>query len=194
MSFLRGADFIYTLRFLRLLTMPYEKTDAFKQGIIDKDGEKLKSPETSDEKKAYGTFHRLVFNIRRLMAKIPGGRSTIARYGAALWLIKEKTNISDKKLAKILNEFTDLEIDENNQLCESGNWFLVEDSNRLRSGIYTLTKDLPLKNGELLAKQNTTVMVEEHEPVGQVFDIKIFKGYHVKTKQSIYITQDDITF
>ena len=82
MSFLRGADFIYTLRFLRLLTMPYEKTDAFKQGIIDRDGDKLKSPETSDEKKAYGTFHRLVFNIRRLMAKIPGGRSTIARYGA----------------------------------------------------------------------------------------------------------------
>ena len=80
MSFLRGADFIYTLRFLRLLTMPYEKTDAFKQGIIDRDGDKLKSPETSDEKKAYGTFHRLVFNIRRLMAKIPGGRSTIARY------------------------------------------------------------------------------------------------------------------
>jgi hypothetical protein len=160
--------------------MPYEKTDAFKQGIIDRDGDKLKSPETSDEKKAYGTFHRLVFNIRRLMAKIPGGRSTIARYGAALWLIKEKTHISDKKLIKILNELTDLEI--------------KEDSNRLRSGTYILTKDLPLKNGELLAKQNTTVIVEEHEPVGQVFDIKIFKGYHVKTKQSIYITQDDITF
>lgn len=194
MSLLRGADFIYALRFLRLLTMPWEKTDAFKQGIVDKDGKKLKTPETADEKKAYNTFHKLVFNIRRLMGKIPGGKSTIARYGAALWLIKEKTNISDKKLTKVIKELTELDIDETSQLCESGDWFLVEDSSRIRSGTYILTKDLPLKNGELLAKQGTTVMVEEHEPIGQVFDIKIFTGFHVKTKQSIYITQDDITF
>jgi hypothetical protein len=193
MSLLRGADFVYALRFLRLLTMPWRKTEAYKQGIIDNKGNKLKKPETSKEKNAYNTFHKLVFNIRRLLGKIPFGKSTIARYGAALWLIKEKTNISDKKLGKVLKEITGIEI-ENTQLCESGDWFLTEDSQRIRSGNYILTKDLPLKSGEPLAKRNTTIIVEEHEPIGNVFGIKIFKGFHVKTKQSIYITQDDITF
>jgi len=192
MGLLRGADFVYALRFLRLLTMPWEKTGAYKQGIVDKDGNKLKKPETSAEKGVYTTFHKLVFNIRRLLGKIPLGKSTIARYGAALYLIKEHVNISDKKLAKVLTEITGMEI-EGNHLVESSDWFLTEDK-KIRSGTYILTKDLPLRNGELLAKTNTTVMVEEHDPIGEVFGIKVFKGYHVKTKQSIYITQDDITF
>ena len=42
MGFLRGPDFIYSLRFLRLLTMPWEKTGAFKKGIVDKNGKILK--------------------------------------------------------------------------------------------------------------------------------------------------------
>ena len=36
MSFSALADFGYAVRFLRLLTMPVEKTGAFKQGVIDK--------------------------------------------------------------------------------------------------------------------------------------------------------------
>lgn len=193
MGLLRGADFIYALRFLRLLTMPWTKTDAFKQGVIDDDGNKLKDPETSDEKSAYNTFHKLVFNIRRLLGKLPLGKSTIARYGAALYLIKDHCNISDKRLAKVISELTNMEI-EGTHLVESTEWFLTEDLKKIRSGSFTLTKDLPLRNGESLAKTNTTVIVEEHEPIGEVFGIKVFKGYHVKTKQSIYITQDDITF
>ena len=193
MGLLRGADFLYSLRFLRLLTMPWEKTAAFKEGIVDKDGKKLKKPESSAEKAAYTTFHKLVFNIRRLLGKLPLGKSTIARYGAALFLIKEHINISDKKLAKVITEMSGMEI-ESDFLVESTDWFLTENRKSIRSGTYILTKDLPLRNGELLAKTNTAVLVEEHEPIGEVFGIKIFKGHHVKTKQSIYITQDDITF
>jgi hypothetical protein len=173
--------------------MPWRKTDAFKQGVIDDDGNKLKEPETSDEKSAYNTFHKLVFNVRRLLGKLPLGKTTIARYGAALYLIKDHCNISDKKLAKVISELTGMEI-EGTYLVESTEWFLTEDLKRIRSGSFTLTKDLPLRNGEPLAKTNTTVIVEEHEPIGEVFGIKVFKGYHVKTKQSIYITQNDITF
>ena len=73
---LRGADTVYALRFLRLLTMPWEKTAAYKAGVVDMNGERLKKPETKKEKEAYTIFHRLVFNIRRLLAKIPLGKST----------------------------------------------------------------------------------------------------------------------
>lgn len=193
MSILKAADFFYSLRFLRLLTMPWVKTAAYKEGVIDDDGNKLKKPETADEKKAYTSFHKLVFNIRRLLGKLPLGKSTIARYGAALYLIKEHADISDKKLAGMLSEMIGDTV-EDDYLAESTDWFLTEDLNKIREGTYVLTKDLPLRNGELLAKTNTSVMVEEHEPIGEVFGIKVYKGHHVKTKQSIYITQADITF
>ena len=71
---------LYALRFLRLLTMPWIKTDAFKQGIVDDKGVKVKKPETPKEKSSYTVFHKLVFNIRRLLGKIPLGQSTIARF------------------------------------------------------------------------------------------------------------------
>ena len=173
--------------------MPWEKTAAFKEGIVDEDGNKLKKPETSAEKAAYTTFHKLVFNIRRLLGKVPLGKTTIARYAAALYLIKEHTDISDNLLSKALSKMTGMKI-EGDIIIESSEWFLTEDHKRIRSGTYVLTKDLPLRNGEPLAKVNTSVIVEEHEPVGEVFGIKVFKAHHVKTKQSIYITQDDITF
>ena len=82
MGFLRGPDFFYALRFLRLLTTKWEDTNAFKLGIVDKNGKKLKKPETSDEKSAYNTFHKLVYNIKRLINKIPLGKSTLASYAA----------------------------------------------------------------------------------------------------------------
>ena len=154
MSILKAADFFYSLRFLRLLTMPWKKTAAYKEGVIDDDGNKLKKPETADEKKAYTSFHKLVFNIRRLLGKLPLGKSTIARYGAALYLIKEHADISDKKLAGMLSEMIGDTV-EDDYLAESTDWFLTEDLNKIREGTYVLTKDLPLRNGELLAKTYT---------------------------------------
>ena len=88
-TFLRGADTAYALRFLRLLTMPWTKTEAFKVGVIDEKGKKLKKPDTKEEREAYTIFHRLVFNMRRLIQKVPGGTSSLASYLAAFWLIRE---------------------------------------------------------------------------------------------------------
>ena len=71
----KSADLLYTLRFLRLLTTPWEETNAFKLGLIDNEGKKLKKAQTSEEKSAYNTFHRLVFNVKKLINKVPGGKS-----------------------------------------------------------------------------------------------------------------------
>ena len=82
--------FIY--KFLRILTTPWEKSEAFKLGIVDDDGKILKKKrtlKTSEEKEAYTMMHRLVWKLKRLMEKIPFGKSRLASYAAALWLIKE---------------------------------------------------------------------------------------------------------
>ena len=185
MSLLKGADFFYALRFLRLLTTAWEDTGAHKLGIVDKDGKKLKSPKSSDEKRAYTAFHRLVYNIKRLLNKLPGGKSKLAAYASALFLIKEHTKLSDEVICE------KLKIDKSIELTESSNLFLNENGT-IQSDQYLLSRDLPLKNGKVLAKGNTTVIVKEHAPVGHFLNVPIFNAFHVKTKQSIFITQSDI--
>jgi len=93
--------------------MDWKKTGAYKAGIIDENGKKLKSPKTSDEKKVYTMLHRLTFNLRRLLEKIPGGigKWKITRYAAALWLIKEEAGLDDKALLFVLNEAYGVELD-----------------------------------------------------------------------------------
>ena len=80
----RAGDLVYTFRFLKLLTTPFEETEAFKVGIIDKDGNrdkdfKLNTMDNRDKYKEYYTpFHRLVFNVKKIMAKAPGGSTRLA--------------------------------------------------------------------------------------------------------------------
>ena len=121
----KSADLVYTLRFLTLLTTPWEETNAFKYGLIDKDGNKIKKPTTEKEKSAYNTFHRLVFNIKKLINKVPGGKSRIASYASALYLIKEHLEFTDEGMEKLLDK---LGIDPLDALQESSQWFCTSDS------------------------------------------------------------------
>ena len=108
--------FIY--KFLRILTTPFASTDAFKLGIIDEKGKilikksKLKSIE---QKEAYTMFDRLVWKLKRLLEKISFGRTRLASYAAALWLIKEENNFNgtDKELQESFLDF--LETDWKNE-------------------------------------------------------------------------------
>ena len=101
----RAADLGYAFRFLKLLTTKWENLPAYKLGIIDKRGRNIKKAKeltTPEEKSAYTIFHRLVFNVKRLIQLVPGGKSTLGSYAAALFLIKEHTGMSEKKIREVL--------------------------------------------------------------------------------------------
>ena len=69
----------------------------------------------------------------------------------------------------------------------------LTESGKIEIGKYALTRDIALpKTGELLAKKNTLVEIMEAGPYGTVLGHSVFKGKHIKTKQVIYITQEDI--
>ena len=71
MNRLVNAFVIY--KFLKLLVLPFEKTEAYKLGIIDKDGNYLKKQgdlKTSQEKLASNIFTRLVWNIKKILEKL----------------------------------------------------------------------------------------------------------------------------
>ena len=67
-----AIDAFITFRFLKLLVTPFDKTEAYKLGIIDERGKVLKkyrSLERVEERRAYTILHRLVFNIKKLIEK-----------------------------------------------------------------------------------------------------------------------------
>ena len=108
--------FIY--KFLRILTIPFAKSDAFKLGIVDEKGKILKKHnklKTKEEKEAYTIMHLLVWKLKRLMEKIPFGKSRLASYAAALWLIKEEKSFhgTDEELQESFLSF--LETDWKNE-------------------------------------------------------------------------------
>ena len=103
-------DNLLAFRILYMLVTPFEKTDAYKFGIIDKDGNALKKSKdlkTSEEKDSYTNLTRLVFSLKRLLAKVPGGKSQLASIVAAYWLIKEsnqkRTVIREEELMSLID-------------------------------------------------------------------------------------------
>lgn len=97
----RVVDLYLTYQFIRRLTTPFADTRAYSLGLIDKDGRTVRSPKTPEEKDAYGYFDRLVFNLKRLLGKFPGGRTRTASYAAALLLLREKTVDEEGLLGKL---------------------------------------------------------------------------------------------
>ena len=47
----RGADMVYTFRFIRMLVMSWTSWDAYKEGLIDKNGKRLKDVKIETVKK-----------------------------------------------------------------------------------------------------------------------------------------------
>jgi hypothetical protein len=190
----RAGDLFYAFRFLKLLVTPFDKTEAFKQGILDADGKILKRSKelkTDQEKSAYTVFHRLVFNIKRLLAKIPGGKSVIGRYGAALFLIKEHTGMSEEAIIKALEKFLDEDL--SSDVLEENTWY--QDGDQLIPGTYVLTQDAQsIETGEIIALKKNRIVVEDYlDPAGDFKNINIYKVKHKATNQNIYITNKDIT-
>lgn len=192
----RAGDLVYTFRFLRLLTTPFEETEAYKRGIIAADGKRNKnfdmgSMDNRESFKNYYTpFHRLVFNVKRLMAMAPGGSSRLASYAAALYLIKEKYGVPENKILSGLEELGVHPVD---FMVENSQWFVLEDQ-RLSPGNYKLTFDKLLNlTLEEVAKKDDTVRVESGAyPVSSFYGINIYEAVHVRTKQKVYVTAQEL--
>ena len=86
------VDLAAIYMFLKRLVTPFDQWDAYKTGLIDKDGKVIvdKADRTPEQNKSFGYFDRLVANLKKLLGKVPGGKSRIASFAAALLLLREK--------------------------------------------------------------------------------------------------------
>ena len=200
----RAIDLFVTYRFLKLLTTPFDKTDAYKFGIIDKDGNRIKKKNsdevavdllTSQLKNSYTILHKLVFNIKKIFAKVPGLRTKVGTYAAALFLLKDtfKESVDDpdvfeKEFVKFLKE-NNVELD--GEISEE----VVGFGEVLPKGEYILKQDILNKEEEeLTAKKGDKVIAFDDEaPVDTILGVDIFPVIHEKSKEKIYVSLEDIT-
>ena len=203
----RAIDLFVTYRFIKLLTTPFEKTDAYKLGIIDEKGNRVMPPPiagvrqtkpatlgTTAEKNAYTILHKLVFNIKKLFAKIPGLRTKVGTYAAALFLLKDtfKESVDDpdmfeKEFMKYLKE-EGVEMD--NSISEE----VIGFGEVLPKGEYVLVNDILNKEEEELSakKGDKVIAYDDEAPIDTVLGVEIFPIVHVKTQEKIYVSLEDI--
>lgn len=84
-----AVDLSTAFRIVKILYQDWTSTKAFKLGIIDEQGNKLRSPSGLDEKSAYSPFIRLVFRLKKLLAMVPGGSTKIGSLAAAYAMLRE---------------------------------------------------------------------------------------------------------
>ena len=188
----RAADLYYTYKFLKTLVTDWEDMEAFKLGVIDDNGKFLLKGKqlTSDQKDAFTVFHRLVFNLKRIMQKVPFGKSKLASYAAALFLLREHTGMSEEQIAKALDEAG---VDIDSFLPEETQWNIQPDKS-LSPGVYVLEQDMASPStGDMIYRKGTKITVAENtKPCASVFGELIYNIRHVDTKTNLYVTASDI--
>ena len=187
MSALSFADTLFALRFVRLLTMPYEKTAAFKTAAIDKDGKTLLSVSemNQEQKESYTLFHRLVFNLRRLLQKVPiAGRSILTNYATAILMLREATGIDENIILNLVEEST------------GASFRNISEENEKRLLLnykYRLLHNIPHKDtGELLFKEGSEVLVVSDSNYS-VFGIHFYEAVHVASEQQLLVCEGDVS-
>lgn len=188
----RAADLAYTIRFVTLMATPFESMDAYKLGLIDKEGKRDKSVklDTDEKRDAYTPFIRLAVNLKRLVSVIPGGSTRLGSLASALYLIKENYGLGDEKLEKILKK---VDVEVLDFLNEKNDWFLTDD-NMISPGIYRIHHEKMVNSTyEFVCNAKDKVRIEEDcYPVGEVFGINIYKAKHLTTNQPIFIASTEI--
>ena len=115
----RLVDNLIAYRILSMLVTPFDKTPAYRLGIIDEKGKllrKMTELRTDEERNGYTYLHRLVFNLKRILIKLPGGDSRLKNIVAAFFLIKEcyekndTTALLEEKYMVILQKLEDKNI------------------------------------------------------------------------------------
>ena len=199
----RAIDLFVTYRFLKLLTTPFDKVDAYKFGIIDNQGNRIKKPNstkpavelaTSELANSYTILHKLAFNIKKIFAKVPGLRTKVGTYAAALFLLKDtfKESVDDpdmfeKEFMKYLKE-EGIELD--NEISEE----VLGYGEVLPKGEYVLKQDILNKEEEELSakKGDKVIAYKDESPVDTILGIEIFPVVHVQSQEEIYVSLEDI--
>lgn len=200
----RAIDLFVTYRFIKLLVTPFKETDAYKLGIIDEKGKRITEPGTNKpttlrtiaEKNAYTVLHKLVFNIKKIFEKVPGLRTKLGTYAAALFLLKDtlKEQVDDPEVFE--KEFLKYLKENGYELDDTISEEVTLDDGKLPKGIYKLTQDIAFDEEDAEtpdALEGDEVQVfEPTAPADTILGVDVFPVIHMPTQSKIFVSAEDI--
>ena len=192
-----AIDLFVAYRFLRILTTPWEKQPAFEHGIIDKDGKllrKRKDLKTAEEKNSFTLLHRLIFNLKRLLQKVPGMGSKLGTYITALFLLKQHFADQVEEEDTIENAFKKWLVDSGYITEEELQEEVIGLGDVLPKGTYKILVDIvPNEDYPGSAKKGDIVVAfSDTAPTDAIMGQNIFTVIHQKSKEEIYVSLGDL--
>ena len=180
------VDTVIVFRILKMMTRKWNEMDAYKFGLIDDNGKRIKTkkPKTSEEKNSFTLLHRLVFNLKRVLELLPFGRTRLASYAASLALLKEHFEIDGKYLEESFYTY----LKENNLVID-----LLEghdNMNNLQKG-----KEYELRQSVWNEEDNIGHRGDYVQVLGKtdtVMGVDIYRVYNRSQDQSMLITGHDV--
>ena len=181
----RVVDALIAYRLLKLLVTPFNKTKAYKMGIIDDKGKvlikkrdfarEIPSNKRSEAINSYTLLIRFVFNLKRLLSKV-GVRGPLgSAAAAAIAFFREENQYKpeiEKQVYKHLKE-QGFEFDVNENYGEP-----------IPHGKYNVNKDIYDLEGEVVINKGETIDFNE--------DIQTIMGYDVFKYKDVYLTTEDL--
>ena len=109
------SSFILAYKIIKDIGTNWKDFDAYKLGLIDDKGSKLKSPETKEEEESYNSYNKIIFNLKRLIGKTVGSNQ-FAQRAVSLLLLRE--SINETTINKIVKDLDLRNLSEENALYE----------------------------------------------------------------------------
>ena len=175
----RVIDALIAYRVLKLLVTPFNRTKAFKLGIIDDKGKVLiKSkdlPNSGPKREAYTLLIRFVFNLKRLLGKV-GIRGPITTSAAAAIAFFKEENGENLEVEKTVYK----------HLRENGFEFEIKENygEPFKPGTYRVNRDITDLEGDIVININEEVIFEGNTDT--------IMGYDVFKYRNVYLTTEDL--
>lgn len=93
-------DAVLVYQFLKRLVTPFTSWDAYKAGVIDRDGNIIVKKNDRDmrQRQSLKVYDLMILKLKKLLGKVPGGKTRIASYAAALWFVREGKDWDEERL------------------------------------------------------------------------------------------------
>ena len=175
----RVIDALIAYRVLKLLVTPFNRSKAFKLGIIDDKGKVLiKSkdlPNSGPQREAYTLLIRFVFNLKRLLSKV-GIRGPLTTSAAAALAFFKEENGQNLEVEKTVYK----------HLRENGFEFQVDENygEPFKPGTYRVNRDITDLEGDIVININEEIVFEGNTDT--------IMGYDVFKYRNVYLTTEDL--
>ena len=117
----RPLDAVVAIRILKMMATPIQKSEAFKSGIVDKTGKKLREPSGTQELNSYSMLQKFVYKVQYALSHSPNYQAKrLLSFASALALMREyEEDYSRAEVETLLEHFmNDEQVQLNAKLLE----------------------------------------------------------------------------